>query len=335
MDGRLTTALHDMMQYRRTASARRCDTPAHRPQAMSAALNSAKIVSSRLGHAACTSDMFCYRIHVGDLIVDLRYFARHMSRDIRIAAGRALLLLPLNEHMEVVTETMHRNCPAGLPFLFSRDEAVTTIWHSSTWGLAIQFRRDRINAAASAAMSDARRLMSVALTLEPVADDRAIEQMAEQLITMIVDDSPQQTPTEIAVESRFYRALVDRIAGQQQSAALLSPVRSVSEAMRLVRENHCKTYTTEALAAAVGVTAQTLRKGFRSCLGISVKDYIQTVRLDWAHNRLASGRDSRPIEQIAALAGFPGSPPFCRAYMRRFGEPPSQTRAKAVRAATK
>jgi transcriptional regulator GlxA family with amidase domain len=103
--------------------------------------------------------------------------------------------------------------------------------------------------------------------------------------------------------------------------------------MRIVGENHCRPFDTEALAAVVGVTGQTLRKGFRSCLGMSVKEYIQSVRLDWAHERLSGGCDGRPIAEIARRAGFAASPPFSRAYLKRFGEPPSQTRARAVRIA--
>src|SRR3546814_17010685 len=52
------------------------------------------------------------------------------------------------------------------------------------------------------------------------------------------------------------------------------------EAMRLVRENHAEAFDIDGLATMVGVTADTLRKGFRTCLGVTVKEYIQSVRLE-------------------------------------------------------
>ena len=94
-----------------------------------------------------------------------------------------------------------------------------------------------------------------------------------------------------------------------------------------------RTIETTELAALVGVTAQTLRKGFRGTLNMSVKEYIQTVRLERARETLVSGRDSRTISEIANAVGFAGAAAFTRAYAKRFGETPSRARARAVREA--
>src|SRR3546814_12428854 len=75
----------------------------------------------------------------------------------------------------------------------------------------------------------------------------------------------------------------------------------------------------------VGVTADTLRKGFRACLGVTVKEYIQSVRLDWAHERLSSARECRSIAELAVAAGFNDGPNFSRSFVRRFGDPPSSS----------
>ncbi|MCG2840439.1 helix-turn-helix domain-containing protein [Sandaracinobacter sp. RS1-74] len=272
-----------------------------------------------------------YRLHVGDLIVDMRASPPHSGADYRVPAHRALLLVPLGGDLEILTEAHRHDCPENTPFLFARGEEVTALWREGSWCLAIHLRRDRLNAALSAAVGGACKLTSVATLLQ---SGRELEQTLHLLLALVADAEPQQRPALLAIEANFYRRLAERLLPESGGEKLFTPVRSVSEAMRLVREDHSRAYDTEELATLVGVTAQTLRKGFRFCLGMSVKEYIQTVRLDWAHARLASGRDGRPIAEIARRAGFAESSPFSRAYMRRFGEPPSQTRAMAVRAAT-
>lgn len=296
----------------------------------STVLATAEAVPAHLQQAAASRGMNRYRIHVGDLIVELRYFPKHSSTDNRLGGRRAMLLIPLTQALDIVTETVRLTCPAGTPFLFARDEAATMIWPGASWGIAIHFRRERLNAAASARLGDGRKLVSVAVLLESCAQDDELDQAARRFIALMTGFSPQQEPAVLAIESHFYQLLVERLLEQNDVDAFLSPFRSVSEAMRIVRDNHSRAYDTEGLAALVGVTAQTLRKGFRACLGMSVRDYIQMVRLNWARETLSSARDGRAIAEIARSAGFPETPPFSRAYMKRFGEPPSQTRARAV-----
>lgn len=279
--------------------------------------------------AAVMQGLNRYRLHVGDLIVDLRHYPRRTSIDIHNARRRALILIPLTQPIEVVTDAAHVACPAGISLLFAREDRATTVWPNDAWGLAIHFQRDRFNAAASAALGDGRRLQPVAAVLTSGGG----AQTAAQIVAMMADGAPQPGPSARAVEDQLYRWLADHLIAQNDRDDIVAPVRPVSEAMRLVRADHGRTYNTEMLATLVGVTGQTLRKGFRSCLGLSVRDFIQTVRLDRAHDALSGLRDGRPIAEIARSAGFADAPPFSRAYLKRFGEPPSQTRARAVRAA--
>ncbi|MBN9505348.1 MAG: helix-turn-helix transcriptional regulator [Altererythrobacter sp.] len=305
------------------------DGPRHPVPAALAAMDT---VPAHLRQAAAARGMNRYRLHVGELIVELRHFPRQAGADYHLSGRRALLLVPLTHDLELVTATAHLTCPAGAAFLLARDEAVTGVWHAGAWALAVHLRPERVNAAASAASGDARRLASVAAVLPAGDKTRGSAPMAQRLIALIAGATLQQGPAMLALEASIYRQLAGLLLDRNEGDAWLSPVRAVGEAMRLVRENHARAYDTEALAALVGVTASTLRKGFRASLGMSVKEYIQMVRLDWAHDRLTGGHESRPIAVIAQAAGFAETPPFSRAYMKRFGEPPSQTRARAVRA---
>lgn len=292
----------------------------------------AEPIPAQLQNAAAVRGMNRYRLHVGDVIVELRHCPRQTSVDYRNTARRVLVLAPLTHALEIVTGAAHLTCPAGAGFLFARDEAATVVLPEGAWTLFLHLRREPLNAAASAATSDACRLMAVATLVDSSGDRGGLEPLAPRLLALIAGTTLPQGPAMPALEATIYRQLVAALVGQDTIDACFSPVRAVSEAMRVVRENHSRSYDTETLAALVGVTGSTLRKGFRAALGLSVKDYIQSVRLDWAHVRLASGHDSRTIAEIAQAAGFAETPPFSRAYLKRFGEPPSQTRARAVRA---
>ncbi|MES2059079.1 MAG: AraC family transcriptional regulator [Pseudomonadota bacterium] len=127
----------------------------------------------------------------------------------------------------------------------------------------------------------------------------------------------------------------DRVAtARPGNAGVLPFARAVNEAMRHVQDDHGKPWDADRLASAVGVTGPTLRKNFKASLGVTVTEYVSAVRLEWAHERLSSGREYRSIADLAIAAGFRSSTMFTRAYLRRFGEAPSRTRALSVRVMT-
>lgn len=324
MSGRSPATVRDI------ATVRRSETPVariHPERSITAVAPS--LPPRTLIDAAVTRGLARQRFNIGDLQIELRYFARQASADFHPAPSRAILLIPLTDDLQLFGCGDRHCCPAGTPFLYSREETVSAVWRQSSWGLAIHLRRDCLNAAVSALLSDGRRLASIARTLGG-GSGRGLEQSVERFLATLATVALQQGPSAIAVESNFYRALAGRIVELDAADEILPPVRIVSEAMRLVRENHAEAFDIDGLATMVGVTAGTLRKGFRTCLGVTVKEYIQSVRLDWAHERLSGARECRSIAEIAVAAGFNDGPNFSRSFVRRFGEPPSQTRARAV-----
>lgn len=272
-----------------------------------------------------------YRLQVGALIAELRHFSQHTETYHKGAGRRALLLVPITSEVSFITASARLACPPRVPILFSCDEPATASWPAQSWGLVLDVPRDRVNALASAALGDARRLASIACVIGARRETDGLDRAIEQLIGVLADGGTRLGSGLDRIESALYRALAERLIAQERRDCFLPIVRSVTEAIRVIREDHRRDFNTEALAASVGVTAQTLRKGFRSCLGTSVKAFIQTVRLEWAHATLSSGFDGRSIDAIARDAGFSSAPPFSRAYAKYFGEPPSQTRRRAVR----
>jgi AraC-like DNA-binding protein len=270
------------------------------------------------------------RIHIGELIVELHNIAPDVSSEVTVARSHVLLLVPVASATELSLDGETTTCPPGTAFLHATEAKLTVAWRAGAPALLIFLRRDRVNAAISAILADGRRLGSIAAPLPHDGGTRRLEHAAERILRLAAHGGLPQTAAGAALESALYDALAERISGRSDLAGIAPPVRAVSEAMRVVREDHCRPYDVEGLAARVGVTGQTLRKGFRSCLDMTVKEYIRSVRLAWVYERLDGARESRSLHDLAMAAGFTSTPAFSRAYLSRYGETPSRTRARAV-----
>ena len=85
-------------------------------------------------------------------------------------------------------------------------------------------------------------------------------------------------------------------------------------------------WSVEAMAAQTGLSPRHFARRFASAFGTSPAAHVETLRLDEARLRLASGRDG--IGRIAHATGFRSDDAFRRAFERRFGLTPSAFRAR-------
>jgi AraC-like DNA-binding protein len=127
------------------------------------------------------------------------------------------------------------------------------------------------------------------------------------------------------------RTVVAALAARYGIDTACPPSRSISLARRRLDADPSRAWDLEDLARGVGVTAVTLQRGFRDCVGVTVASYAQRIRLGEARVRLMSARETRPVSAIAHAAGFASVTAFARAYQRVFGETPTRTRAESVR----
>jgi len=82
------------------------------------------------------------------------------------------------------------------------------------------------------------------------------------------------------------------------------------------------------VAQRVGVSARTLSKGFRRFRGITPRSFLAARRLEGLRAELETAPPDQSIAQIAADWGYVNFGGLAGAYRRRFGELPSQTRAR-------
>lgn len=132
------------------------------------------------------------------------------------------------------------------------------------------------------------------------------------------------------VGEAIVEALVDELRERDRSDYVFPVAASIQRAFERMAEVGAEPVTDEDVVRAAGVTRLTLRRTVREITGVPLGKLLTAARLDWARARLQSNQESR---SLGALAGVLGYKPvvFGRAYQRRFGETPTQTRTRAFR----
>lgn len=105
--------------------------------------------------------------------------------------------------------------------------------------------------------------------------------------------------------------------------ATVAPL-SVRRVVDLIEQDPASDLTLTRLAAVAGVGARSLQRNFRTYLGVSPREYIQSVRLARAHDELVAGAGTT-VAEIAFRWGFTHVPRFAGRYRERYGVPPSTT----------
>jgi transcriptional regulator GlxA family with amidase domain len=82
------------------------------------------------------------------------------------------------------------------------------------------------------------------------------------------------------------------------------------------------------VAAACGVSSRTLEHAFRDAVGLTPMQVLTSFRLDEARSMLLDRETDASVTDIAMACGFRHLGRFSRVYGHRFGELPSETRAR-------
>ena len=115
----------------------------------------------------------------------------------------------------------------------------------------------------------------------------------------------------------------DALAGEARRSLLPRSVRRAQEFMAAHAEDPM---TLAAVCSAAGVSARSLQQAFRQHLGQGPMDFLRDTRLDRVRVELL-GADAA-VREIADRYGFLHLGHFAAQYRARFGERPSETRAR-------
>jgi AraC-like DNA-binding protein len=85
---------------------------------------------------------------------------------------------------------------------------------------------------------------------------------------------------------------------------------------------HCAGYKVATLSEVAGVSVRTLQRHFRSCYGVTVSDWLKSVRLREAGKRLRAGGR---VKEVALELGYKQLSHFSREFKRAYGTPPTRS----------
>jgi len=99
-----------------------------------------------------------------------------------------------------------------------------------------------------------------------------------------------------------------------------------------IESNWDKPLDIEQLSAVAQVSMRTLFRQFKKDRGHSPAEFVRRVRLDRARNLLETGVQGTSVTQVALRCGFQNTGHFAREFRLAFGELPSETLRRALRA---
>jgi AraC-like DNA-binding protein len=110
--------------------------------------------------------------------------------------------------------------------------------------------------------------------------------------------------------------------------SLVVMAQRVDKAERIMRERLSEPLSTEDLATAVGVSLRSLQSAFSTIRGKPPRDVLRQMRLDHARELLMGEGETPKVTEVALSCGMSHFGRFSHAYRLRFGENPSETRAR-------
>lgn len=260
------------------------------------------------------------RFKAGPLEFDYRFFPEQRTLTVTSTEAVAHIVVPLSGKAVAVDNEKSVALNPGQSLLLAAAGRTACLWSAGSSGLVLHLRRPALQAEASRILHDPRRLAMVNLAFRWPVDALVACGIGQ------IGGLPEGCSANGVLES-----LIAALLSEAQSSDTFPVARSVRRAVEHIRSNPNHGWSIHDLAAMAGVTVATLQRNFRSCLGVTVTQLVQTIRLEWVRARLESATESRSISQLSLASGFGASGMLNRAYHRHFGETPSQTRARAFR----
>jgi AraC family transcriptional regulator, transcriptional activator of the genes for pyochelin and ferripyochelin receptors len=128
------------------------------------------------------------------------------------------------------------------------------------------------------------------------------------------------------------RAIADGVLVPEVDAPLTAAdTRRILQARQMIDERWSEPLTLAQIARACGLNRAKLTRGFRALYNISVAEALVERRLGEARRALLT--TDLPVGQVAYRNGYLNNASFARAFGRRYGQSPSDCRARVMAAA--
>lgn len=136
-----------------------------------------------------------------------------------------------------------------------------------------------------------------------------------------VDILQETTAQQMYVKLRDIYSKIFSTLGKRASSSAVHTVQSMKE---YINESYMDEITLEGMAEQFHLSASHLRRIFKEKTGISIKEYIDNVRMEQASKLLIN--TSQSISEIALQTGYVSQQTFIRVFKKHFGVTPGEYR---------
>ncbi len=266
---------------------------------------------------------------IGRIGFELCSFTATRKVPFKAAASIVHVFVPLCGFLTIRSQAEERTVGVADILVAARSETLMCEGNADTSALILHVPRVGVQIAAAEIIGHPCRLSPANFQIE-----RAAGQLGRAIERVMQIPPPHGTADvgdEAAFEQELLAGLVAGLVSSGNAAEAFPVAASVQRVIAYVRSTPPADCSDRELTRIAGITLRPLQRNFRECFGVPLAQFVQETRLDLARERLAGVRESRSIAQLATDLGFSTASIFARAYLRRFGEIPSQTRARAVR----
>ena len=244
-----------------------------------------------------------------------------------------ILQLTLSGHC---SSTSQRGTALSSPndlIMVNPDQKVTKEWEAGAEQLMIKIDKNELERHL-AMETDNGRVTSLAF--ESIALHAEEAGAMVDLIRLIGDDLLKSHPvvSKPATSRYLLSSLLSLILhsmphnGRQLLAGPISPAapRYVRRAEDFIRQHIASDFGVQEIASSAGVSGRSITKGFRRFRETTPMNYVRSLRLDIARQKLLQADNARhSVTTIALSCGIHHLSRFAQDYAARFGELPSET----------
>lgn len=160
------------------------------------------------------------------------------------------------------------------------------------------------------------------------------------LAQLLLHEAQRTSPSRLVITALRDALLTTLLTGPIHSASallaapapLVTPA-CVRRAEEYINAHAAEPITLEDIVAAVGVPARSLQASFQRYRGTTPMAFLKQRRLDLARLRLVCAGARSTVASVARALGIGNVGRFAVEYKKRFGESPSETRARSFEAA--
>ncbi len=264
---------------------------------------------------------------IGKVTGALRTFEAETILRMNATAALVQVIVPIAGSVSIGSQVKTYQITPGSALLFAGRDPADSVWDPRSIGLTLQVPRKAVQARSFSAAGYPRRLASCLCDFQCSDPAHGLGAGLAALAAAWPSRLGDRDDALGEAGEALIAGLCEELMRSEQCDKVFQIVGSVRRALDRLRLKPTEV-SMEDLAAAARVTLPVLKRNVRDHTGSTLGNLLLGVQLDWVHDQLRSDKEARSVTELARLTGYRTAPVFIRAYQRRFGETPTQTRGR-------